>query len=287
MNIKLPLMVKQMLASSEVRTYHHIWHLVRSERQWNGLSDDQRTELISRGWRPPRFENENGAGLDFLFMHREMIEMVNKHLHHLQDPTYTKVEGWNPIPFDHNDAIWKMPPLWQGADRVFEWAKHPDTTEEYKRRVDTEFRNDDWLRTKTLDEVGTEMEWSIHGWMHLHWSEKTLNNPWDESVSNDWLGAPFSSHVNDVFWKLHGFIDETIEVWENANQKVADFSDAWTGAPGYLPDMEHTAEPKLLIDLDVEHKPLRIMTWKVPIIEGVNEDEIIIEELEKTDANKA
>ena len=277
MNIKLPAMIKQMLASSEVRAYHHIWHLVRSERLWNSLTNEQRIELI--GWEPTRFEREDGSGLDFLFMHREMIEMVNTHLHHIQDPNYAKVVGWDPIPFDHNDPTWEMPPLWNGADRVFELAKHPKTTEEYKRRVQTEFRNEDWLRSKSLDEVGSEMEWSIHGWMHLHWSERTPNNPWEESVDNDWLGAPFSSHVNDAFWKLHGFIDETVGLWEIANQTEADFSNAWTGAPGYLPEMKHTADPKILIDLGVEHKPLKIMTWKIPILEGVNEEDMVVDEI--------
>lgn len=280
MNTKLPPMIKQMLSASEVRAYHHIWHLVRNKTQWESLSDAQRNELVDLGWQPPRFERENGAGLDFFFMHQEMIEMVNDHLHHMPDPNYTKVEGWDPIPYAHDDQTWPMPPIWPGADRVFEWAKLPATTEIFKNRVENEFRNPEWLKSRSLDEVGTEMELTIHGWMHLHWSEQIPDDPWNESVENDWLGAPFSSHVNDVFWKLHGFVDETIAHWEEANQKKADFSNAWAGAPGYLPEMKHTANPKLLIDLDVKNKPIKIMTWKVPIIEGVNEEEIIIDEID-------
>ena len=153
-----------------------------------------------------------------------------------------------------------MSPLWEGADRAFIWANHPNTTEEYKRMVETEFRNEDWLRSLPLDEVAWEMERTIHGWMHLHWSERIPYNPWEESVANDWLGAPFSSHVNDAFWKLHGFIDETITLWESANQKKAGFSSAWDGHSGYLPEMKHTANPKLLKKLDVKHKTLKIMT---------------------------
>ena len=82
MNTELPLPIRQMLASGEVRTYHHIWHLVRNENQWNRLSAQERQELIDIGWAPPRFEGQNGSGLDFLLMHREMITMVNKHLNH-------------------------------------------------------------------------------------------------------------------------------------------------------------------------------------------------------------
>ena len=172
-----------------------------------------------------------------------------------------------------------MPALWPGAPSFFAWAKHQNTTREYQNRIATAFRNENWLRSKSLDEVATEMEKSIHGWMHLHWSGQPPADPWNESIENDWLGAPFSSHVNDIFWKLHGFIDDTIEIWENANQQQADFSDGWTGATGYLPEMQHTANPQLLIELNVKNKPLRIMTWKVPILEGVNDKDITVDQL--------
>lgn len=279
MNTKLPPMIKSMLASAPVRAYHHLWHLVRNEENWNDLTMEQKAEL-GPDWVAPRFEQESGSGLDFLYMHRVMIKMVNDHLSHMPHPEYSKVEGWDPIPFNHNDETWPMPPLWEGAQRVFVWAKDIRTTEEFERRVSEEFRNIEWLKDQTLDSLGSELEWTIHGWMHLHWSERTPENPWDDAVDNDWLGAPYSSHVNDAFWKLHGFIDETIGLWEQATGNTADFSSAWSGAPGYLPEMRHTADPELLIKLDVQAKPLKIMTWKVPIIEGVNEDDIVIHSID-------
>tara|TARA_Y100001972_G_scaffold129042_1_gene193674 strand:- start:5762 stop:5977 length:216 start_codon:yes stop_codon:yes gene_type:complete len=49
---------------------------VRSKRRWNNLSNEQREELKGLGWEAPRFENEEGAGLDILFMHREMIKWL-------------------------------------------------------------------------------------------------------------------------------------------------------------------------------------------------------------------
>jgi hypothetical protein len=279
MNIKLPPMIKSMLASAPVRAYHHLWHLVRNEDDWNSLTIEQKNEL-GPDWVAPRFEQESGGGLDFLYMHRVMIKMVNDHLSQMPDPNYSKVEGWNPIPFDHNDETWPMPLLWGGAHRAFAWAKNPLTSKDFKRRVLEEFRNEEWLKQQTLDVLGSELESTIHGWMHLHWSEKTPENPWEDSVENDWLGAPYSSHVNDAFWKLHGFIDETIDLWEQATGETADFSDSWAGASGYLPEMRHTADPELLMKLNVQARPLKIMTWKVPIIEGVNEEDIVIHSIE-------
>ncbi|WP_422418398.1 hypothetical protein [Pseudomonas sp. GZD-222] len=279
MNTELPTMIREMLASPPMRAYHHLWHLVRNEKLWNELSAIEKQELIDQGWTPPRFEQQPGSGLDFLFMHRQMIEMVNKHLHHSGSPTYIQVEGWNPIPFEHNNQTWPMPALWPEADKAFVWAKDPRTTQHFSDRVTNEFRNPNWVKQFSLDEYGSELEWTVHGWLHLHWSEKVPDDPWSDSASNDWLGAPYSSHVNNAFWKLHGWIDDSISFWEKATNQQADFSDAWAGAPGYLPEMEHTADPRLMSKINVRKKPLRIMTWKVPIIEGVNEKNIVIHQL--------
>jgi hypothetical protein len=36
---------------------------------------------------------------------------------------------------------------------------------------------------------------------------------------NDFLGDPFSSHVNPVFWRFHGWIDDRIEDWFRAHER--------------------------------------------------------------------
>ena len=80
--------------------------------------------------------------------------MVNMFLTNNPSPDYSRVEGWEPIPFVHEDSEWPMPALWAGAEEVFELVKHIDMTNLFKNRVENEFRNPDWLKTKTLDEVG-------------------------------------------------------------------------------------------------------------------------------------
>ena len=37
---------------------------------------------------------------------------------------------------------------------------------------------------------------------------------------NDFLGDPFSSHVNPVFWRFHGWIDDRIEDWYRAHERA-------------------------------------------------------------------
>ena len=279
MNTTLPDNLRAMLATPEIRMFHSLWHYVRNEDDWNSFLDADKNELIQLGWEPPRFEDQAGSGLDFLFMHRQMIQMVNEFLIQNHSPNYTHIEGWDLVPFDHNDATWPMPPIWTDADDVFVWAKHPNTTSLFQTRSMDNFRDSAWLQQRTLDEVGIDLELSIHGWMHLHWTKEPTTDPFDTSPANDWLADPFSSHVNDAFWKLHGWIDDRIGNWESATGEQADFSQAWSGAPGVLPRMHHTADERAFRLVRANERPQRIMTWKVPIIEGVIEREVIVRKL--------
>jgi hypothetical protein len=54
---------------------------------------------------------------------------------------------------------------------------------------------------------------------------ETISPAWD-APAYDWLGDTYSSHVNSVFWKLHGWIDDRITQWATVNN-VADIT--WTG----------------------------------------------------------
>ena len=37
---------------------------------------------------------------------------------------------------------------------------------------------------------------------------------------DDYLGEFFSSHVNPLFWRLHGWVDYRIEDWFNAHESI-------------------------------------------------------------------
>ena len=63
---------------------------------------------------------------------------------------------------------------------------------------------------------------------------------WGKSVTN-WLGDTYSSHVNPVFWKLHGWVDSCIDRWMQANGKSGSvpWKGTWIGSvhqsmPGML-----------------------------------------------------
>ena len=245
---------------------------MRSEARWSAFSEAEQAQLTDLGWKAPSFDTMPNAGIDFLYMHRRMIEMVDNMLDTIGDTSYPKVAGWRDIPWEHDDPVWTMPPAWNDPDPdtqdILKRTKSIAYTEFYRNRVAREFTNREWLRSVSLDQLGSELGFSIHGWMHLHWSTSPPADPNTSDSSNDWLGSPFSSHVNKHFWKLHGWIDDRISAWEDANGQIADISNGWEGAPGFFPDRPHTADPELFVTLNVEDRPLLLMPWADRLLEG-------------------
>ena len=79
------------------------------------------------------------------------------------------------------------------------------------------------------------IEMTIHNAMHLRWAAcfglhssrplqptgevdptkgEVIEARWDDT-RYDFLGDTYSSHVNPIFWKLHGWIDDRIEALED------------------------------------------------------------------------
>ena len=276
----LPSAVKAMLADERVRTHHHLWHFVRSRDSWEQLPAEDRVQLETERWKAPRFEEDTGSGTDFLGMHRHMIHMVNTGLRNAADPSWPSVVGWDPIPLTDSDPLWPVP-VWQETPPLWateaQWARFTEIALQMRRservqemrqvaeRLDDPVR----LRQMTLDELGSAMEWSIHGWMHIRWSGKPHEDGFSPDASNDWLFVPWSSHVNKHFWKLHGWIDDRIGEWEAATGQQADLSSAWTGPPGVVHHAPHMAEARLLSLLPPRETTPLPMRVKQHVIEGL------------------
>jgi hypothetical protein len=229
----IPLSVKQMLATVDMRQHHQIWHAVRRKSTWDSLPPAQRQQLVAAGWQPPRFEDQPGSGVDFLGMHREMIAHVNQALAVASDVNWPKVTAWSPIPWAANDADWPVP-NWPAAPQPAVDARSATRVQQMKSLSQNRFQNSTWLASVSVDQLGTNIEWTIHGWMHMRWSGPPFADQMSADPANDWLYDPWSSHVNKTFWKLHGWIDERIGDWERSNHATADLSHAWSG-----PSMHH------------------------------------------------
>jgi hypothetical protein len=109
------------------------------------------------------------------------------------------------------------------------------------RYLERQFKDRRKLSSFSLGELGNLLEFVIHNQMHMRWSSAPIdpvtgkppvnpetgkptgrgsfdfNEKWDDP-KYDYLGDFYSSHVNPVFWRLHGWVDDRIEDWFNAHE---------------------------------------------------------------------
>jgi hypothetical protein len=245
MNSKLPEPIIVMMAARDHRLHHYLWHQVRN--LWWEFSEADKSKISSLGWEPPRKartqqinpqtgrrdpDYHNDSGEDFLYMHRVMIANVNEKLAEIGDPTYPKVVGWQSIPAP-NDAEFPVPPAWDtgdaGLNNTLDVVKSDEFYQEQLKPREDRFKDPAYLSTVSLGELGARIEFTAHNWMHMRFCSQVpeirpdpdqfstaIDPKWDDPAY-DWLGDTYSSHVNPVFWKLHGWVDDRIEDWKSAN----------------------------------------------------------------------
>ncbi|WP_426101002.1 twin-arginine translocation signal domain-containing protein [Pseudomonas sp. PSPC3-3] len=242
------------LISPEHRLFHQLWHATRD--QWHKLSEDKREALRGIGWQPgPRgkereargkLKDRNGSGIDFFFMHRHMLGTARS----MQD-----LPSWPAFPepqpalerdrlgflryFDNHDGF-ALPPTWRAPDDgdYTQWVSDIKAAETYHSNFqvwESQYRDPRYLAKLTLGQLGSEMELGLHDWLHMRWASVPRDpsngapvpfarDPADFAArwyapENDFLGDPFSSHVNPVFWNFHGWIDDRIEDWFRAHER--------------------------------------------------------------------
>ncbi|WP_157744584.1 Tat pathway signal protein [Micromonospora viridifaciens] len=232
----MPEQVIEAMAKRPMRMHHALWHI--SRQGWSSFPEATRAVFREHGWEPPRpaltinnqIECDNAAGEDFLFMHRQMIGEVNKILAELGDPRNPRVQGWQSIPTP-SDAEYPVPAPFVTGDAGLDNAIASAKTEEAFTRIrqwEDQFTDTAVLRRMTLGQLGAAIEFTIHNRMHLRWAARqpeyrvstdpfNVNPKWDKP-SYDFLADFYSSHVNPIFWKLHGWVDARIDDWMEANQ---------------------------------------------------------------------
>ncbi len=258
-----------MLASRRHRLQHNVWHTVRMNWQELSKNKDAVAELQKRGWwptRPPFLDNraldlENGAGEDFLFMHRRMIQMVRSVYQAADKPP---PKSWGTLPAasvaqvvykpspdgktfvpDPESSGFMVPPPVDEADQMVKSAAFLNGI---MRPVQALFQSPRWLSGLTLGQLGNLLEWSIHGWMHNRWGDTVLDEngepvgrsslfeidpKWDDPKNDD-LFDFYSAHVHPTFWRLHGWIDDRIEAWASVHTDVKRVTIA--GVPWFAAD---------------------------------------------------
>lgn len=265
---KLPVGVSRMMSQRARRMHHYLFHQTRN--MWLVWDEDTKDEIRFLGWEPPRPAREldgeggfktvldNDSGEDFLYMHRQMIASVNQKLADLADPNYRQIEGWSVLPRP-GDSDFPVPPAWDtgnpGFDSFLNAVKSDDYFSQNFEVWEARFTDLGQLANMTLGEMGARLEFSIHNMMHMRWCREMEVRPdvdpetpnqidpaWDNEAY-DWLGDTYSSHVNPVFWKIHGWIDDRIDDWMAAHGLTGNvpWKGTWVGKmPGHpMPDSLH------------------------------------------------
>lgn len=165
-------------------------------------------------------------------MHREMIGAVRAIYEAAGEPP---ISGWGAIPSPGGppEQGFAIPPNWEQSHeptmRRLDALKSDIYFWTAMRGWDRQFKNAAYLSTLSLGALGATLEYTVHNDMHMRWSSAPrdpatgdivpdgrfptdLDPKWSNS-DYDFLGEFYSSHVNPVFWRLHGWVDDRIEDW--------------------------------------------------------------------------
>jgi hypothetical protein len=196
---------------------------------------------------------KNGAGEDFFYMHRRMVTDVRKLDRNIKSwrslPQPAPLADFAPqrrIEQIGNMDGFALPPAWivPGDVATTHWlADLRQTSTLYGKfqAWERQYTDPDFLATVSLGELGSRIEFSIHNWMHMRWASVTRDfssDPLKRGIpipegrqpldfdgkwfapEYDHLGETFSSHVNPIFWRLHGWVDDRIDDWFRAHEKA-------------------------------------------------------------------
>lgn len=245
----LPAGVTTEMARRRERSHYYLWHGLRNS--WPRLTESGRRAVhaINPGWVPPRPAldagrrpvGDNDSGEDFLFMHRRMIERVNDMLLSQNHSGGERVRGWVRVPPPDDEEY----PVPEFPDSGLEEVKSEEYYHQHLAPLERRYTDMNYLRSVTLGQLGSDIEFNFQVGAHLRWAAPSavgyrptfstgnvIEERWDDPAYN-YLGDMYSCHVNPIFWKLHGWIDDRVEDWRRAHGIVGNivWKGTWVGPP--------------------------------------------------------
>ena len=179
--------------------HHLMWHSVR---QWDLVSASDQQTMTAAGWhRAGRQEGSVGNGMDFLAMHRVMLDELR-----VAFPAQAQLfVGWATPPTDPHDTDNPVP--------------HPAPMPANVTQAIAKLMSDGTLALPaSQDLLGLYIETplrplpgdprhrspdpttGVHNSLHGRFATDDLNDPLD-------MGDPGRNLNNQLFWRLHGWID--------------------------------------------------------------------------------
>lgn len=208
----------EFMASPSMRHWHFLWHGIRNA--WDQMSAQEQNMIVNQlGQRWRRQPNNADSGEEFLHMHQTMMVMVRNHLAARGCQFYP---AWTAPPgqFDQTSPTYAPNVPQGGINTLTQW---------HNQAV-----SNNTLTGQSLGQYGTWLEGTLHNNWHMRHANPAKadqafnqldmmgNLPTNPNANinrptQDWLGHPYSSHVNPTFWRLHGYVDERAYDWARAN----------------------------------------------------------------------
>lgn len=177
-------------------------------------------------------------------MHRQLLAFVNKILAGINSPEYPRVEGWKQVP-QPDDTKYPVPSF---PDSGLEEIKSATYFAKFIGPWERQYTDPDYLNSVTLGQLGSDVEFSIRNAMQMRWAApssvgyrpttaitQTIDEQWD-APAYDYLGDTYSTHVNPLFWKVHGWVDDRIEDWKRVRAITGEIRWSGTWVAGSLED---------------------------------------------------
>ncbi len=244
----MPQEIRAFLDQQNWNTHHLRWHV---ERRWDTLSASARQWARQQGWqRVAPQEGAPGNGLDFLAMHRVMIRQLRERF-----PRHASLfDGWDVPPTDPDDPANPVP---GGGSPEFE-RNMADAVRRLHEQLNT-FASDDalgnYIQTRSRPTPGNPFRLDpdpsagIHNYLHGRFADP------DSDVD---MGNPERNLGNQIFWRLHGWIDnrwseyrEVRGLAENDPEYVA----ALRQAEEHMADQGHGPHHRLLAPAEAVGTP--------------------------------
>lgn len=231
--------------------HHKMWHY---SRRWELNPGMNQTVLDHHGKREDRQEGTSGNGVDFLAMHRSMIQILRSEF-----PQYDAMWfGWDVVPVDGEnppDPTDRLPygtklrpfdpPRLKALDRILNHIDDFSTDDDFGLYIQTRNRP----TPENPQNLSPDPETGIHNYLHARFASP--NNACDPDLAISM--ANFMGNIkNQRFWRLHGWIDFQ---WTRFRQaKGLDDND-----PAYLAAMrEHDmtmGEMPLMCQMEIPSTP--------------------------------
>ncbi len=215
---RMPSSIISFLTANDMGDHHLGWHM---SRRWDRLSTSNQAWLTSQGWsRAAHQEGEQGNGIEFLAMHRFVLQTLREVS--TAKSTRARFDGWGRVP---DPADGKLAA--SGPDSLTGNPLAPDAnsaiSDELRKTIDLCQDHPAKLKSfATDDDFGRFLETTLGATLAGAGVHNQLHGRFSQPGSTIDLGDPRKNFKNVIFWRLHGWIDRCWATYRQTTGKKDD-----------------------------------------------------------------